>query len=72
MFYNIPPFCKISIFTERGDLIKEIIHDDGSGDDAWNSVTKSRQVVVSGVYVAYFEVTQDGGGFNKGDNIYKK
>jgi hypothetical protein len=48
------------------------LHDDGSGDDAWNSVTKSRQVVVSGVYVAYFEVTQDGGGFNKGDNIYKK
>ncbi len=72
MFYNIPPFCKITIFSERGDLIKEIIHDDGSGDEAWNSVTRSRQVVVSGVYIAYIEVTEDTDDFKKGDSIYKK
>ncbi len=59
MFLNIPPVCTIKIYTERGDLIKTIEHTDGSGDEAWNSVTSSRQVVVSGVYIAVFE-TPDG------------
>jgi hypothetical protein len=51
MFYNIPKQCVIKIYTERGDLIKTIEHTDGSGDEAWNSVTDSRQVIVSGVYI---------------------
>ncbi|MFQ6616323.1 MAG: fibronectin [Fidelibacterota bacterium] len=59
MFLNIPARCTIRIFTERGDLIKTIHHTDGSGDEPWNSVTSSRQVVVSGVYLAHFEVTED-------------
>ncbi len=53
MFYNIPGQCTIKIFTERGDLIKTIEHSDGSGDEAWNSMTDSRQVVVSGLYIAH-------------------
>jgi len=64
-FYNIPGECTIRIFTERGDLIKTIIHDDGSGDEVWNSVTDSRQVIVSGIYIVQFE-TPDG------QSIYKK
>ena len=56
MFLNIPPKCKIRIFTERGDLIDTIEHTDGSGDEAWNSITSSRQVIVSGLYIAHFEV----------------
>jgi len=79
MFLDIPPFCNIKIFTERGDLIHEIEHADGSGDEAWNSITSSRQTVVSGVYIAYFEVTQDATDpntgelkFKKGDNIIRK
>ena len=59
MFLNIPGHCIIKIYTERGDLIKTINHDDGSGDEVWNSVTSSRQVVVSGVYIAHFVVTED-------------
>ncbi|NOX89054.1 MAG: fibronectin [Calditrichaeota bacterium] len=59
MFMNIPPKCRIKIYTERGDLIKTIEHTDGSGDEAWNSVTSSRQVVVSGLYIAVFEVTEN-------------
>ncbi|MEE9168077.1 MAG: fibronectin [Candidatus Neomarinimicrobiota bacterium] len=59
MFLNIPARCTIKIFTERGDLIKTINHADGSGDEAWNSVTSSRQVVVSGIYLAHFKVTED-------------
>ena len=55
MFLNIPGECTIKIFTERGDLIKTIEHNDGSGDEAWNSLTSSRQVVVSGLYIAHIE-----------------
>ena len=72
MFLNIPPFCTIRIYTERGDLIKTIIHDDGSGDEAWESVTSSRQLVVSGVYIAHFEVTQDYYDPNTGELLYRK
>ncbi|HDQ00780.1 MAG TPA: fibronectin [bacterium] len=71
-FLEIPPYCKIKIFTERGDLIHEIDHNDGSGDESWNSVTSSRQIVVSGVYIAYFEVTQDYIDTETGKLIYKK
>ncbi len=78
MFYNIPPFCEIKIYTERGDLIKTLVHDNGSGDEAWNSVTSSRQIVVSGIYLAYIKVTEDyvdASGkklFTKGESIIKK
>jgi hypothetical protein len=70
MFLNIPPYCTIRIFTERGDLINTIEHTDGSGDEAWNSITSSRQTVVSGVYIAHIEVTQDSTDpeFKKGDS----
>jgi hypothetical protein len=59
MFYNIPGQCIIRIYTERGDLIETIEHTNGSGDAAWKSVTSSRQVVVSGIYIAHFTVTED-------------
>jgi hypothetical protein len=78
MFLNIPGHCLISIYTENGDLINTIIHEDGSGDHAWNSITSSRQVVVSGVYIVHFLVTQDytnpitGTGYKKGDTAIKK
>ncbi len=59
MFYNIPGECTIRIYTERGDLIKTIEHNNGTGDEAWNSVTSYRQVVVSGIYIAVIS-TPDG------------
>ncbi len=31
-FFNIPGNCVISIYTEIGELIKQIIHNDGTGD----------------------------------------
>ncbi len=64
MFYNIPGKCTIKIYTERGDLIQTLEHTDGSGDAAWLSVTSSRQVVVSGIYIAHIE-TPDGQSINK-------
>lgn len=53
-FMDIPAECTIKIFTERGDLVETIEHTDGSGDESWNSITSSRQTVVSGVYIAVF------------------
>jgi len=54
-FYNIPGRCKIRIYTELGEQIAEVNHTDGSGDEYWNSITTSRQVVVSGIYIVVFE-----------------
>jgi len=78
-FYNLPPVCRIKIYTETGDLIETIEHTNGSGDDYWHSLTSSRQVVVSGLYIAYFEVTEDYADeitgevlYRKGDSIFKK
>ena len=78
MFLNIPGHCEIRIYTENGDLINTISHEDGSGDQAWNSITSSRQVVVSGIYIVHFTVTEDytdpvsGKGYKKGDSAYQK
>jgi len=58
-FFGLPPVCTIKIYTEKGDLIDTIEHTNNSGDELWDSVTSSRQVVVSGLYIAVFE-TPDG------------
>lgn len=58
-FFGLPPECTIKIFTERGDLVETLAHTDGSGDELWDSLTSSRQVVVSGLYIAVIE-TPDG------------
>jgi hypothetical protein len=58
MFLNLPEKCTIRIFTERGDLIYTVNHE-GSGDNRWDLITSSRQIVVSGVYVAHFEIPDD-------------
>jgi hypothetical protein len=59
-FFNIPGYCKIRVYTEMGELIKEIDHNDGSGDAYWNSITSSNQVIVSGIYIVVFENTATG------------
>jgi hypothetical protein len=79
MFLNIPGKCTIRIYTERGDLVETLFHNDGSGDHAWNLVSSDRQIVVSGLYIAHFEVTEDiidnATGqliYSKGQSTYKK
>ena len=59
MFYGIPPKCRLKIFTEDGALIWEKLHTDGSGDEPWDSKTSSNQIIVSGIYILYVEVTED-------------
>lgn len=71
MFLNLPAACKIRIFTERGDLIYTIDHE-GSGDARWDLITSSRQIVVSGVYIAHFEVPEDINDINTGELLIPK
>ncbi|MBN1893719.1 hypothetical protein JW906_04465 [bacterium] len=78
-FFGLPPECIIRIYTERGDLVNTIVHDDGTADELWDSLTSSRQIIVSGVYIAYFEVTRDLADpatgallFRKGDRAIRK
>ena len=72
LFLDVPGQCKIRIFSERGDLINTIMHTDGSGDEAWNSISSARQVVVSGVYLVHFEVLKDQIDSNTGEILYHK
>tara|TARA_B100000686_G_scaffold30225_1_gene30937 strand:+ start:38843 stop:40993 length:2151 start_codon:yes stop_codon:yes gene_type:complete len=65
MFLDIPAKCTIRIFTERGDLVDTIEHTDGSGDEAWNSITSSRQIIVSGLYIAHFDMGSGGSTIRK-------
>ncbi len=78
-FFNLPPICTIRIFNDVGQLIQTINHTNGSGDESWNAQSSSGQVVASGLYIAYFEVTQDYKDpqtqkllYTKGESTYKK
>ena len=66
MFLNVPGNCTIRIFSENGDLVRQIEHTDGSGDQAWGvlqeewSSSRSGQKVVSGNYIAHIEDNDTG------------
>ena len=84
MFYNLPPKCKIRIYTESLDLVRTINHDDGTGDETWGNVhqqyltTEEASRLASGIYIVHFELTeditdQDGEVIHKkGDSVVKK
>jgi hypothetical protein len=71
-FYGLPPYCVIKIYTETGDLIQTINHTSSSGDELWHSLTSSNQLVVSGLYIAYIEVTQDVKDEQTGELLFRK
>ena len=51
-FYGLPGRAEVRIYTELGELVEVLLHEDGSGDEFWDLTTSSRQVVASGVYLA--------------------
>lgn len=65
-FLDIPGNCTIRIYTERGDLVRTIEHDDGSGDEFWDVTTEAQQLVVSGLYIV---VVDD---HDTGERVMKK
>lgn len=78
-FLNIPAYCTLRIFTERGDLVKTIKHTNGSGDESWDLLTSTRQMLASGLYILHVEVTKTYEhpatgkiAYKKGDQVVKK
>ena len=51
-FYGLPGRAEVRIYTELGELVEVLLHEDGSGDEFWDLTTSSRQVVASGLYLA--------------------
>jgi hypothetical protein len=60
-FLNVPGRAQIEIYTELGELVDTIDHDDGSGDTFWDHTTSSRQLVASGIYFAVITDLETGG-----------
>lgn len=59
-FYELPKNVTIRIFTESGNLIKTIQHNQDSGSDSWNMTNENGQTIASGIYIVVFQ-TPDGG-----------
>ncbi|MCJ7802782.1 MAG: hypothetical protein MUP82_10545, partial [Candidatus Marinimicrobia bacterium] len=59
LFVNLPPYCTLRIYTSTGDLIQTIEHESGSGDASWDQVTKSNQLIASGVYILQVDNAKD-------------
>lgn len=49
-FFNLPVICKLSIYTESGELVWSKDHY-ASADDYWEQKTDSNQYVASGLYI---------------------
>jgi len=55
-FANLPPVCKIRIYTLAGDLVQEIDHyypggGPGSQEETWNVISRNTQSITSGIYI---------------------
>lgn len=65
-FVNLPKEgCTIRIFTERGELIWQMEHTNGSGDEHWNQKTTYGQTIASGIYIVHFQTSS-------GNSVYRK
>ncbi|MEO9886445.1 MAG: T9SS type A sorting domain-containing protein [Balneola sp.] len=70
-FFEIPGICTIEIYTELGELVKTIEHENGSGDEFWDLRTDFRQRVVSGIYIARI-INKDPNDDNFGETAIRK
>ncbi|MBT3604628.1 MAG: hypothetical protein HN521_16340, partial [Candidatus Latescibacteria bacterium] len=61
LFVNLPAAALIRVFTVTGDLITEISHTSGSGDEEWPlMISDNNQFVTSGIYFAHITDTNSG------------
>lgn len=76
LFAGVPSGCKIKIFSERGDFIAEVTESEQGY--AWYLTSDWQQILVSGVYIAHFEMFEDFADektkvrLDRGDSIIKK
>lgn len=56
-FENLPPVCKIRIFTVAGDPVQEINHDSPfeNGREYWNLLNRDGFSVAYGLYIAHID-----------------
>ncbi len=54
-FKNVPAICTIRIYSELGELINTLEHNDGTGTQDYDMTTSSKQIIVSGIYIAVVE-----------------
>jgi hypothetical protein len=54
-FVNVPPDCRIRIYTIAGDLVFEIKNDTGSGNLEWDTTNQAGEPVASGAYMYRLE-----------------
>jgi len=58
LFFNLPFQVTIKIFTESGNLVKTIEHDEPitkTGSIEWNMTNENRQPIASGIYIVMFQ-----------------
>jgi len=61
LFFNLPSYCEINIYTIDGDLVKTYVHDSPVlkvGSTYWDMLTDNQQVISSGVYIATFKSSE--------------
>ena len=52
VFMNLPPHCKIRIYTLGGDLVREIEHNDPVvGWESWDLLSSEHQAIAPGIYI---------------------
>jgi len=58
-FMYLPPECTIKVYTTRGELVKTLHHNSGTGSLDWNLTSDNNQDLAFGVYI-YVVETPDG------------
>ncbi len=56
-FYDLPGVCTIRIYTEDGNLVRTLEHENdvGRNDPEWDLLTDSQQLAQTGIYIAVVE-----------------
>ncbi len=57
-FMYLPPECTITIFTTRGERVRKLNHNDGSGILSWNMTSESGQDLAFGIYIYVVKTPQ--------------
>jgi len=54
-FNNLPEACTIRIFSLSGQLVRTLVHDDGTPFERWNLQNEERLPVASGMFIVHVE-----------------
>jgi len=66
MFVDLPPIATLKVFTETGDLVRTIRHEDLRDRETWDQRTEEGRRVKSGIYIL---VVTDARNFDYDNNV---